>query len=161
MTPSEIDELERLAKAATPGYWSLPHFADDVYQNEEPRPDPILGGHGGPPCKCGYVLCERYMGSVAEVSRPEDEKNEGDHPPIEEAKANARWIHATQPRNILALIARLRALEKVAKAAKAKEALSAEWVQASDDEAKFNAACAADDALKAALAALDNPRGAT
>lgn len=63
----------------TKGEWTLPHFAD-------PKSN----------CKCGYVLCERYCGSVATVnySNDGDDWREGDYPPLEEAKYNAYLISA-------------------------------------------------------------------
>ena len=59
--------------------WSLPHFADPNSK-----------------CKCGYVLCEQYCGSVATInySNECDDWRDGDFPPIEEAKYNAYLISA-------------------------------------------------------------------
>lgn len=63
----------------TKGEWTLPHFAD-------PKSN----------CKCGYVLCEKYCGSVATVnySNEGDDWRDGDYPPLEEAKYNAYLIAA-------------------------------------------------------------------
>lgn len=63
----------------TKGEWSLPHFADPNSK-----------------CKCGYVLCEQYCGSVATInySNEGDDWRDGDFPPIEEAKYNAYLISA-------------------------------------------------------------------
>lgn len=63
----------------TKGKWSLPHFADPNSK-----------------CKCGYVLCEQYCGSVTTVnySNNGDDWRDGDYPPIEEAKYNAYLISA-------------------------------------------------------------------
>lgn len=59
--------------------WTLPHFAD-------PKSN----------CKCGYVLCEKYCGSVATVNYSNDSDNwrNGGYPPVEEAKYNAYLISA-------------------------------------------------------------------
>ena len=57
----------------TPGPWSVPHFAQDE-----------VG------CDCAYVLCDGVMGAVCTITV----SKEGDDPPIEQAKANARLIAA-------------------------------------------------------------------
>lgn len=64
----------------TKGEWTLPHFAD-------PKSN----------CKCGYVLCEKYCGSVATVNYSNDSDNwrNGGYPPVEEAKYNAYLISAS------------------------------------------------------------------
>lgn len=63
--------------AHTPGPWSVPHFAEDGK------------------CKCGYVLCESYMGAIATVHHsPTRSIEDGDNPPLDEAKANAHLIAA-------------------------------------------------------------------
>lgn len=63
----------------TKGKWTLPHFAD-------PKSN----------CKCNYVLCESYCGSISSVnySNYGDDWRNGDYPPLEEAKYNAYLISA-------------------------------------------------------------------
>lgn len=45
-------------------------------------------------CNCGFVLSEGYCGSIATIQYSEEgaDWREGDNPPLEEAKANARLI---------------------------------------------------------------------
>lgn len=76
----------------TKGEWTLPHFAD-------PKSN----------CKCGYVLCEKYCGSVATVNYSNDSDNwrNGGYPPVEEAKYNA-YLIAAAPELLKVLIYLLR-----------------------------------------------------
>ncbi len=70
----------RSQQGATPGPWSLPHFAD-------PNSD----------CNCGLVLSDNYAGAVATVyvnnGRLIDDGG-NNSPPLHEAEANARLIAA-------------------------------------------------------------------
>lgn len=60
----------------TKGKWMLPHLADDKAT-----------------CNCGYVLCEQYCGAIATVHWSKNrDLSDGDNPPLEEAKANAKLI---------------------------------------------------------------------
>ena len=63
----------------TPGPWSLPHFAS-------PDID----------CRCGFVLCNSLMGSIATVhcSGEGNWEKAGDNPRFDEACANAHLIAA-------------------------------------------------------------------
>ena len=64
----------------TPGPWSTGCMMDDDKS-----------------CNCRYIFCEKYAGSVAEISI-DNGKNIADGgndcPPLEEARANARAISA-------------------------------------------------------------------
>lgn len=77
----------------TPGPWTVPHFADPDCK-----------------CKCAYVLCEKYAGSICEIDIGNEKPiSEGgnDAPPLEEAKANAYLIaHAPD------MLATLRAISE-------------------------------------------------
>ena len=59
---------------------------------------PWIPGHMTDPestCRCRYILCDGYAGSIAVVSkRVTDENGCNDSPPEEEAIANARLIAA-------------------------------------------------------------------
>lgn len=60
----------------TKGEWSLPHLADD-----------------NTTCDCGFVLSEGYCGAIATVHYSVDRDLEnGDNPPLYEAKWNAKLI---------------------------------------------------------------------
>ena len=69
------DQLAAL-KGHTPGPWYGCHFAidDDVCR-----------------CDCRHVLCDRYMGSIADVCYAKGD-NESDNPPLNQAKKNAHLI---------------------------------------------------------------------
>jgi len=62
----------------TKGEWHLPHFATAKDKND---------------CTCGFVLNEKYCGSIATIHYAKPDEF-GDDPEIEEAKANARLICA-------------------------------------------------------------------
>jgi len=68
-------EVRREVSASkhTPGPWGVPHFAE-----------PEAG------CDCRYVLCDSHMGAICTITW----NKEGDHPPLEQAQANARLIAA-------------------------------------------------------------------
>jgi len=62
----------------TKGNWSIPHLAVDDTT-----------------CNCGFVLSEGYCGAIATVHFSVDRELEnGDNPPLEEAKHNAKLIAA-------------------------------------------------------------------
>lgn len=60
----------------TKGEWYIPHFVkDDVT------------------CNCPWILNEGYVGSIATINWSKNKSiEEGDSPPLEEAKANATLI---------------------------------------------------------------------
>jgi hypothetical protein len=87
----DLDKLEALAIAATRGEWHAGHLADDDCE-----------------CNCDYVLSENYMGSVCTISVGNElpiSEGGNDSPPLEEAKANMRFIAALNPDVVLKLIA--------------------------------------------------------
>lgn len=98
-------ELRRLAEAATPGPWYAGHLSDDDST-----------------CNCRYILADDgRMGAVASVHVDD---GENDCPPLEEAKANQRYIAAASPDVVLSLIQRVEAME----AALAFYADKANWI---------------------------------
>lgn len=81
--------LEETAKKATPGPWHPGCFVAD-----------------NTPCQCKYVLAESYMGSIATISVNNDlavGDGGNDSPPVDEAKANLRFIASANPSAILSL----------------------------------------------------------
>lgn len=96
-----INSLLDAAAKATQGEWHYGCLADDATK-----------------CQCPYILHEGYAGSIATVSidngkRVSDGGN--DSPPIEEAKANLRYMVLAQPQNIIAIIDYTRKLEEALK----------------------------------------------
>lgn len=101
----DLDKLEALAKAATPGPWTLCHHLKSVEHDKG--------------CTCGYrgliygpddvvpmAICQ--PGHDAE---PEGQEGLGPQRYERETEiANAGWIAAANPKTILALIADVRAL---------------------------------------------------
>jgi hypothetical protein len=80
LTPEDLDALEELLAAATPGDWHPGCFADDTST-----------------CNCKSVLSECYAGSVCAISVDNGlwiQDGGNDSPPEEEAKANLRLIPA-------------------------------------------------------------------
>lgn len=76
ITRKRLKELQVMVNAATPGEWMAGHLSDESHS-----------------CKCRYVLCDRYMGSIATVNFSESrDLAEGDNPPLHEAKANQRFL---------------------------------------------------------------------
>ena len=64
----------------TQGEWSLPHFADPTCK-----------------CDCRWILSEGCCGSIATINVDNGKRiidGGNDSPPLEEAIANARLIHA-------------------------------------------------------------------
>lgn len=81
----------------TPGEWSLPHFVEAKEGD----------------CMCQYVFSDGYMGSIATVDYSDDDVHpDGDNPPIEEARKNARAIHSV-PRFIAALRAAYAEMDRI------------------------------------------------
>ncbi|MCH7909569.1 MAG: hypothetical protein IIB38_08130 [Candidatus Hydrogenedentes bacterium] len=75
----------------TQGEWSLPHFADPTCK-----------------CDCRWILSEGCCGSIATINVDNGKRiidGGNDSPPLEEAIANARLIHAAPD-----MLAALRAL---------------------------------------------------
>lgn len=102
---SDLEKLRELAERADQGEWHAGHIADDAH-----------------PCNCDYVLSDSgYMGSIARISVDNGlpiSEGGNDSPPLEEAKANLRFIAAANPATVLALLdalatsqARISALE--------------------------------------------------
>lgn len=87
MNPPSIRDL---CARATPGPWSVPHFA-----NPEAK------------CECGYILCESLCGAVATIhktnGKPIDEGGD-DNPPLEQAVANAQLIARLSPEVVMRVV---------------------------------------------------------
>ncbi len=96
----QLESLDSLEKAATPGPWSIPHLSENCGK-----------------CRCPYILSECFFGSVADISVDNGKKvSEGgnDGPPMEQAIANGKLIPSL--RNIAPqLIAVVRAAAEVHK----------------------------------------------
>lgn len=97
LTDEQLQEIEARANAATPGPWFEPHISDDNCK-----------------CNCRSIVNEGYCGSVATVSLDNGNRvgdGGNDSPPLEEAKANGRFIaHSRQ--DIPALLAEIKALKQ-------------------------------------------------
>jgi hypothetical protein len=96
LSPERVAEIAARADAATMGPWHPGHLCNDAT-----------------PCNCPYVLSDVYCGSVCtiDVSNGIGSIADGDNdsPPLEEAKANQRFIaHARQ--DIPDLLAHIAAL---------------------------------------------------
>lgn len=90
-----LDEIERIARAATQGTW-------------------IPGHHTNPDhsCECKSILSEWYMGAICTIHESADRSIEnGDNPPPEEAKANSLHIASMDPSTTLELTSALRAAQ--------------------------------------------------
>ncbi len=70
-TDEELKVLLELEANATPGDWSIPHFCTHEVN-----------------CDCRFVLCDSRMGAVCTITA----SDEGDDPPLEEARANGALI---------------------------------------------------------------------
>jgi hypothetical protein len=125
-TQQLVQQMRAAAEKATPGPWCAGHLADDDH-----------------PCNCTSIVCEGYAGAICRVDFDNGLRiGEGgnDAPPLEEAKANLRYIAAANPTNVLALIAALEAATARADAAEAK-VRNAHGTM----EQLFKAQCAAED----------------
>jgi hypothetical protein len=90
MDADEIARLREIAQKATPGPWAAGCLADDAH-----------------PCNCRSVLCESSMGAIATVQVNNGlsiSEGGNDAPPIEEARANLRYIAAFDPPTTRALL---------------------------------------------------------
>lgn len=95
-TTLDLDALQRLCDGATGGEWVSGCFIDDSTK-----------------CNCQSVTCEAYAGAICTIhvdngKRIDDGGN--DCPPLEEAKANSRFIAASRTA-FPALIAKCRELQ--------------------------------------------------
>ncbi len=127
-----LDDLEALARAATPGPWTGPRVTDQwppgwlgVYacDDEDGQPYEVIG-------TTGHALADLT---------------------VEQDQANARFIAAANPATILALVDRVRRLERVARSA---ELLLAVGNWSLTGPGQYTAAPRLDD-LRDALSALD------
>lgn len=140
-----LTELERLAKAATPGPWHAGHFADDTHS-----------------CNCTCILDEGHAGGIGEVFVGNGlpiSQGGNDAPEPEEAKANLRYIAACHPQAILSLIEALRNIRSAVLSdglAAGKAALEKAWDECPDLPPIEFAIYEADTIIRAVLtAALD------
>ena len=115
LTNEQVAEIKAKALAASSGEWSAGCFSRE-------------GDTSG--CDCKYIFSDGYCGSIATISVDNGlQVGEGgnDSPPLEEAKANQRFIAAANPSAILSLIATLEAAQE--ENAKMREALKMLWMQ--------------------------------
>ncbi len=96
-TPAELDELERLATAATQDLWQFGHSGTETLEDAVAWMTDVISHRDAP--DLWAVFC----------GDPEDKPimpaYTGNGPTSE---ANAAYLVAVQPRNVLALIAQLR-----------------------------------------------------
>lgn len=95
----DLYELEKLAKAATPGPWRWRHFGRMT------EPPVLVADHGS-----RHVIITDAMTRC---------RTNGDLIPMYQDQPNSDYIASANPTTILALIQRVRNLERVAEAAKA------------------------------------------
>lgn len=92
-----MTDLRKLAEQATPGPWEPGHLADDSH-----------------PCNCKGIFDGSYAGglfhAVVDNELPISEGG-NDGPPLEEAKANLRYIAAAHPQAVLSLLDTIAALQ--------------------------------------------------
>ena len=90
ITPAFLDQLQSMAEAATPGLWDPGHLCEDDMA-----------------CNCPWVFSQTCFGAVCEIlfdnGLPISEGG-NDNPPLEQAKANQRYIGALGPEVMLEII---------------------------------------------------------
>lgn len=92
----DLDALERIAQAATPGPWDIEYEVEHYdYGPSERWPSTLIGPRRNPP----GVLAEKYGNRINEIAELRDE--------------DAEHIAAFDPPTVLALIARVRELESI------------------------------------------------
>jgi len=121
---TDIDELERLAKSATPGPWVVCQHLKSVEADQA--------------CTCGYrgvIFGPEQDIPMAICQQGHDQELDGQEGlgpqnyPREVQIANGRWIAAANPTAILELITELKACEAARKGRKMKSAIGfiASW----------------------------------
>lgn len=91
----DLDALERIAQAATPGPWDIEYEVEHYdYGPSERWPSTLIGPRRNPP----GVLAEKYGNRINEIAELRDE--------------DAEHIAAFDPPTALALIARIREAER-------------------------------------------------